>query len=757
MAGSTDEPMRRREEDEESGIDFRRYFDLFLRHWKLIAATVVLVAGAALVKTYLTPPVYRAAAVISIEREKLALEDLGIGEGMFAVRDPDFIPTQIRMIQGRDVIEAVVNARDESRAAGKGPDAEEARDAQVSQMIRAISAQLEVTGVPGTSLIEVAYKSGSPKEAADLANAVVDAFVTWSRRSRVEQAGQVSKFLASQVEQLKKDVQEKERKLAEFGRSRDIVSMDPGTNVSMQKLETFNKDYAAAVAERVNKETRYQQLMATSPETIADQDPAVAAARAEKQKLEREYAEKLSVWKPDFPAMKQLKERILKSQSYIESASKEAAGREREKARVEVDSARKREEVIRGVLRTQTSETLGQNVNAVEFANLRVESAASRTLLETMLKKQAEMEVAARMSGMRQPTARVVERATKPEYRFYPSYRQNVQKALVIGLFLGAAFVLLIDFLDRSVRTQDQVEKFLVLPALGVIPAIGSGSGRGYGYGHRYGYGLRRKAGGAASSGKASADGGRPAGEEAVELIPHTSPRSVVTEAYRAFRALLLLSRAGGVKSIVVTSAVPGEGKTTTALNLAVTLAQLGRRVILLDADLHKPRVHTILGLSNRKGLVSVLAEDAKLEDVLQSTPVPNLWVVPAGPLTPNPSGLLSSDAMGNLLKEILAAFDYVVFDSPPVLPVADALILGAITDGVVVTVLGGKTSREVVAKARTKLQRANVKILGVLINNLRVASGAFAGYGGYAKYEYGYGYGAADESEAPAEAGQKS
>ena len=747
--------VRRREEEEEPGIDLRRYLDLFLRQWKLVAITTALVVGAAAVKTYLTAPVYRAAAILSIEREKLALEELGIGEGMFTVRDPDFIPTQIRMIQGRDVLEAVADARSDPATAVKGPDAEEAREAQVSRMVRAIAGSLDVTPVPGTSLIEVAYRSGSPKEAAEMANAVVDAFVTWSRRSRVEQAGQVSKFLAAQIEQLKKDVQEKERKLAEFGRSRDIVSMDPGTNVSMQKLETFNKDYAAAVAERVNKETRYQQLMATSPETIADQDPAVIAARAEKQKLEREYAERLSVWKPDFPAMKQLRERILKSQTYIESASREAATREREKARVEVESARKREEVIRGVLRSQTSETLGQNLNAVEFSNLRVESAASRTLLETMLKKQAETEVAARMSGMRQPTARVVERATRPDFRFYPSYRQNVQKALVLGLFLGAAFVLLIDFLDRSVRTQDQVEKFLMLPALGVIPAVGSGSGRAYGYG--YGYGRKRKAAGAASNGKASGDGGRPAGEDVVELIPHTNPRSVVTEAYRAFRALLLLSRAGGVKSLVVTSAVPGEGKTTTALNLAVTLAQLGRRVILLDADLHKPRVHTILGLSNRKGLVSVLAEGAKLEDVLQTTPVPNLSVVPAGPLTPNPSGLLSSDAMGQLFKELLSTFDYVVFDSPPVLPVADALLLGAITDGVVVTVLGGKTSREVVAKARTKLQRANVKILGVLINNLRVASGSFAGYGSYAKYEYGYGYAAADEAEAPAEARQKS
>ena len=215
-----------------------------------------------------------------------------------------------------------------------------------------------------------------------------------------------------------------------------------------------------------------------------------------------------------------------------------------------------------------------------------------------------------------------------------------------------------------------------------------------------------------------------------------------MTEAYRAFRTLLLLSRAGGLKSVVVTSAVPGEGKTTTAINLAVTLAQLGKRTILFDADLHKPRVHTVLKISNRKGLVSLLAEGLKLEDVLQPTPVPNLWVVPAGPLTPNPSGLLASDAMAHLLEEVHAAFDYLVFDSPPVQPVADALLLGAATDGVVMAVKGGKTSREVVAKAKLKLQRANVRILGVLINNLRIGGKGLGGYSPYAKYEYGYGYG---------------
>ncbi len=741
---------RRREEEEESGIDVRRYLDLFLRHWKLIAATVLVVVVVALVKTFLTPPVFRAAAILSVEREKMALGDLGIGEGMLSMRDPDFIPTQIRMIRGRDVVEHVVNSREEGRAAGKGPDAEAARELEVARMVRATSAQLDVNAVAGTSLIEVAYRAGTPKEAADMANAVADSFVAWSRDSRIEEAGEVSRFLESQIEQLKKDVQQKERKLADFGRSRDIVSMDPGTNVSMQKLEAFNKDYAAAVADRVNKEARLQQVLATSPETIAGQDPAVATARAEQQKLEREYAEKLSIWKPDFPAMKQLKARIQKGQVYLESTAKEAAQREREKARVELESAKKREEVLRGVLRSQTSETLGQNVNAVEFGNLRVEISASRTLLETMLKKQAEMEVAARMAGTRKSSARVVERAAKPEYRFFPSYRANLQKALILGLVLGAGLVLLIDFLDRSVRTQDQVEKFLKLPALGVIPAIGSGAGSRYGYGYGYGYGHRKKKAAAKAEGK-EAGGATGQDEGSVELIPHTTPRSVVTEAYRAFRTLLLLSRAGGLRSVVITSAVPGEGKTTTALNLAVTLAQLGRKVLLIDADLHKPRIHTVLKISNRKGLVSILAEGAKLGDVLQATVVPNLSVVPAGPLTPNPSGLLASDAMKALMARITTEFDYVVFDSPPVQPVADALLLGASTDGVVLTVLGGRTSREVVAKARTKLQRANVLILGVLINNLRLGGRSFGGYGPYAKdeYGYGYGYGAGDDREA--------
>jgi capsular exopolysaccharide synthesis family protein len=224
-----------------------------------------------------------------------------------------------------------------------------------------------------------------------------------------------------------------------------------------------------------------------------------------------------------------------------------------------------------------------------------------------------------------------------------------------------------------------------------------------------------------------------------------------VTEAYRAFRAALLLSRAGGVKSIVVTSGFPGEGKTTTALNLAVVLAQLGKKVLLIDADLHKARLHEVMKVSNRIGLVSILAQEIDALTAVHATAVPGLSIITAGPNSPNPSGLLASEAMRQLLKAGEKTFDYIVFDSPPVQTVADALILGNLVDGVVLCVKGGETPREQVVRARDRLLRANVRILGVLINNLSEPSAGYRGkYYSYERYSSGY-YGSDDQKDGKA------
>jgi capsular exopolysaccharide synthesis family protein len=224
----------------------------------------------------------------------------------------------------------------------------------------------------------------------------------------------------------------------------------------------------------------------------------------------------------------------------------------------------------------------------------------------------------------------------------------------------------------------------------------------------------------------------------AIELLPHSQPRSTVAEAYRAFRTALLLSRAGGVKTIAITSSLPAEGKTSTALNLSVVLGQLGKRVALVDGDLHKPRLHEIFRLSNRIGLVSVLAENAVPTEALQQTSIPNVSVVTSGPNSPNPSALLSSDAMKTFLEFLAMNFDFVVVDTPPVSPVADAFLIGNLVDGVVLTVRGGRTPREYVLRTRDKLMRSRVKILGVLINNLEEEPIAYGKY--YSYYDRGSG-----------------
>ncbi len=354
------------------------------------------------------------------------------------------------------------------------------------------------------------------------------------------------------------------------------------------------------------------------------------------------------------------------------------------------------------------------------------------------MKRQSETEVSSRMTSVHQENIRVVDRAVPPGAPFSPSYRKSVSRAMSLGLVAAVGLLFLLEYLDRSLKTPQQVEQHLKLPALGVIPAVGAaargayGYGYGSGYGAGYGYGLRRLAG------KKAAE--EPSAPVKIELLPNTQPRSLATEAYRAFRTSLLLSRAGGVQTIVVTSGFPGEGKTATAANLAAILGQLNKKVLLMDGDLHKPRLHEVFKLSNRAGLVSVLAESADPARVIQPTSLQGVSMMPAGPMSPNPSGLLSSDAMTDLLAYARRTFDYIVIDSPPILAVADGLILGSRSDGVVICVHGGKTAREQVLRVRDKLQQSNVEILGVLINNLRDAQsrGGAAGYG----YGYGYAYG---------------
>jgi capsular exopolysaccharide synthesis family protein len=316
-------------------------------------------------------------------------------------------------------------------------------------------------------------------------------------------------------------------------------------------------------------------------------------------------------------------------------------------------------------------------------------------------------------------------------------------------LLLGVGGAVLIEFLDRTIKSPDEVERRLGVPTLAVIQDL-SEAGKTYGY-SSYGYGY--------GSGGAEADKPRvrptrtapaslvekkkgqasPPGQ--IELVPHERPRTLISESYRSLRTALQLSTARELKAVAVTSAVAGEGKTATAANLAVVLAQLGRQVLIVDCDLRKPRQHQVFQVSNRVGLVNQLTGSAEPE-VFLPTAVPNLWVTPSGPIPPNPSELLASDRMRDWLKSVRARFDFVVLDTPPALAVTDATIVGMLVDGVVLTLRSGKVTREEARLCRDRLRQTGIKILGAVLNRYRSLQ---AGLGKRYRYYESYG---AEESE---------
>lgn len=722
-------------------VHLAEYWSVIVKRRRMIGLCVALAVLVGAVVSLLSRPTYRATAVLDVEKEKVSPVDLGASASPFASYDPEFLPTQTRLIRSREVAERVVQrlnlvTNEEINPPrkgflglfGKSAELQSSKDS-VTKAAALLQPNIEVGPVRGTNLVELSFVATSPKLASDVANAIAEAYIDWNLEAKFQVVGQTSQFLTAQIEQLKTEIDEKERQLQAYSRQKDIVSIDPQSNVTTQRLESLNKDYADAVADRVAKEARYHEVSTARADAIADtlSNGLVSQLRNEQAKLEREYAEKLNLFKPEWPAMQQLKAQIDKGRQHLDSVIDETVSKARDVAKSDYLTALRREDSLKSVLQGQKSEAMALNTNAVEYNNLKVEVETKRTLLDTLLKRNAETQITSRLRGERLSNVRVVDRALPPTFRFRPSYKMNALLSLFLGGALGVGLAFLLEYLDRSLRTSEQVERVLQLPALGIIPAVGE-AGRRYGYGYGYGYGYTQRR-------------AKPATDDqkvAIELLPHDQPRSTVAEAYRAFRTALLLSRAGGVKTLAITSSLPAEGKTSTALNLAVVLGQLGKRVVLVDADLHKPRLHEIFRTTNRAGLVSVLAENMPPTEVLQKTPIPNVFIVTSGPSSPNPSGLLSSDAMAKFLEFLALNFEYVILDTPPVSPVADALLLGHQVDGVVLTVRGGRTPREYVLRVRDKLMRSNVKILGVLINNLAEDRAA---YGRYYSY-YGKGYG---------------
>ena len=715
-----------------SDLHLADYLQKLRRHWKLVVLlTLVCVLGAAILYV-MTPKEYQASARIQIERRSLSPVGSSQNPWLENWWNMEYYPTQYELLESRGLAEKVVvdlgladdpffnpNGGALLASAASADVDPEALDARVlGRLAQRLLGGLQVSPVRNTQLVDIVYRSSSPDFAARAANGFADAFIAWGITNRQHTVGRASSFLASQVDTLKREIQEKESKLRAFSRESDIISLDRESSVVYAQLESFNQDYIEAKAQRIEAEARYQELLQTPRQEVADRssDGTVSELLSEQMKLEREYQTKLQTYKPEWPAMVELRAQIEQGKRNLERVIAEQVENARDTAYVEFQTALRRERALQRELEDQKALLLDQSSDAAELTNLQVEIATSRDLLDELLRQQSETEVAASLQNTQDSNVRVVDAALVPGGAFRPSLRQNVAMGLGLGLLLGIGAVVLIEYMDRTVKSPEEIERRLGLANLAVIPDVSAPVGR-YRRSYGYGYGGVKKRPSRGSLRRARRSGETETLLDNIEKVPHDHPRLSVSEAYRSLRTALLLSSARELKVVTVTSAGSGEGKTSTSTNLAIVLAQLGRRVLLIDADLRKPRLHEVFKVSNRAGVVNILAGGEDPNAVTVQTDVTGLHVIPSGPIPPNPSELLASQRMEQLLDRARTRFDFVILDTPPVLAVTDATVLGSMTDGVVLCLRAGKVLREDARACRDRLLMAEVKILGTVLN----------------------------------------
>jgi polysaccharide biosynthesis transport protein len=386
----------------------------------------------------------------------------------------------------------------------------------------------------------------------------------------------------------------------------------------------------------------------------------------------------------------------------------------------------------------QTKEFNNIAEKSIQYNILKREVDTNRQLYDGLLQRLKEAGVS---SGMKASNIRVVDLAEVPSKPAKPRVVLNLMMGLLAGLGLGTGLAFFQESLDNTLKSPEDVQRYLGLPSLGVIPSAVSKNGKGFGYG--YGYGTGKKIAAATSILPAES-----AAQFSQELIVGNTNWSLI-EAYRSLRVSVLLSTSHRLRTMLVTSAQPGEGKTTTAVNLGITLGQLGSRVLVIDADMRKPRVGELLRVNhNGRGLSTCLTGQHSLDEAVQATLIPNVFVLPCGPVPPNPPELLSSKNMQTLLVEAQDRYDFVLLDSPPLLMVSDGRVLASQADGVILVAHGASTSREAVNHAKSHLMQVNAHVVGVTLNNLDLTERGYGKYYYKGYYQQAYGTDRTEEKE---------
>jgi polysaccharide biosynthesis transport protein len=576
--------------------------------------------------------------------------------------------------------------------------------AEAANLLGAFHGGVSVQLVPSTRLIQVSYTHPNPQFATDVANALVKTYIEENFRTKYASATQTSEWLSRELEDLQAKVQTSEEKLVRYQKDHGIVGVDEKQNTVTEKLVELNRELTQAETDRIEKEAEYKLAMEGDPEifvkTTANRGGAelIDKMREKESELETQYALATTQFGSAYPKVTELSNQLKQVRAAIEGEKT----RIREKMRDEYLAALQRQNLLEAAFNQQKQEQNTLNESAIEYTVLKRDAEANRQLYQDLLQRLKEAGVSA---GLRSSNIRVVDIARVPMGPISPNVHRSLVLGFLFGLSLGIGLAFIVETFDSTIRSIDEVRAVSTLPALATIPLQLATDGP-----------FRKRAL------PISGNGEKPA---TVGLVTYERPKSQAAEAYRALRTSILLSSFGAPpKVILVTSAMPQEGKTTISANSALVLAQRGSRVLLIDADLRRPGVERLFGLSPHKGLSSLISGSCTAEEViLRFSEVPNLWVLPSGPIPPQPAELLGSTVMRDLITRWRHEFDHIIIDTPPCLSVTDAVLLSPEADRVILVARSGQTTRPALRRACDLLMQVNAKVMGIVLNALNLNS----------------------------------
>jgi len=723
--------LRQLEGERDDAVSPRRIVQLLRRRKWLILGTAAALLAIAAIQVLTTTPLYRSFATVEVdpERPNVLAADPSLESSFASNSREEYLATQARKLRTRALAERVIDKLDlTSRPAFGEPvrkgffiDQSRALAAAVRGLLGLRDRSLDervfvnrfldnlgVQVLRNTRLIEVSFTSPDPELAASVVDALVGEFIEQSLESRFQATTHVTDFLGKQLLDLKTAVEESEQKLIDYARDNDIVNLNERETVNVGKLADVSDELTRVENQLVEQRSRYQAIAGATPESFPEMltNPTISRLESELSSENKRLAGLLSRHGQEWPEVKETRRQIGELEEQLREEKRQAIQLARDQYRLAVD----RHQRLQAALEGQRRIVDRLNDDSIEYSILEREVETNKQLYEGLLQRLKEAGVSA---GLAWSNIHLADRAAVPRRPAFPRRSLALAVALVLGLVLGVGAAVVVETLDDTVATSEEVAEELKLPTLGMIPVLDE-------------------------AGRRLGTGGNGNGDRDVPIIAYEKSenwQAPAWEAYRSLRTSLLLSHSGRPpRSILVTSALPGEGKSTTVANTAIVLAQTGARTLILDLDLRRPTMADLFGVSAKQGMTEFLSGNSDLSSLACESGFANLYLIPAGPPAPNPAELLGSERLRTCLDWLLEYFDYLVIDSPPCLEITDSLVLCPQVDGLLLVVRAEKTPKDVVRKASERVAMVGGRILGVLINAVDARRSEY-GYGSYHAY----------------------